>query len=557
MTHSPYVTALVALGLALAPQPAAAQRPADRAEPPHHHGDHEHRLGTVEFPNSGATAAQEPFLRGVALLHSFEYEDAADAFRQAQAADPDFALAYWAEALTYARLLWGREDRAAAGRALERLGPTREARLARAQTPRERAWGAAVEALNGAGEQSVRSRAWADAMQALAQQDAADLEAAAFASIALLMAEASGGYGGGDLRAARRGAIDLAQRVFRANPDHPGAAHYLIHAYDDPEIAAEGLDVARAYASIAPDAQHALHMPSHIFVQVGLWDEAVASNERAWAASREWVRRRADASASWLDFHSLEWLQHGYLQQGRYRDARAVIDTALNVLRDVDVSGTVDPLFVVQRLTFRYAAETGDRSLPPVQVAAGSAPPGARDRYDYFSFISHYQSAVDAALRGDAASPAIAGFRALVQQRAGGAPERGGSAVALLQVDGLLAEAAGDRGSAIELFTRAAALEAGIPPVGPPGLLPSVERLAGMLLDAGRAQEAADAYERALHRWPNRAHSLLGLARARRALGDHAAAAATYQRLLASWHAAEADAPGLAEAREGAAAHTQ
>ncbi|CAN5772163.1 hypothetical protein BH23GEM9_BH23GEM9_22340 [soil metagenome] len=522
-----------------------------RQEPPHVHDAHTHQLGTVHFPNSGSAPAQEPFLRGVALLHSFEYEDAADALREAQDADSGFALAYWLEAITNSKLLWGREDTAAAKRVLRRLGATAESRLARAVTERERGWGAAVEALYVEADVQTRARAFAESLRALAAGDPADHEAAAFASIALQMAELVGAYGRSERAGIRREAIALADRVYRANRDHPGATHYLIHAYDDPEVAAEGLEFARAYAQIAPDAQHALHMPSHIFLQVGLWDDAVASNERAWAASRQWVERRR-ASPVALDFHSLEWLQHGYLQQGRYGAARALIDTVDAVLRGVDAANSVDPQFVAQRLSFRYAAETRDwsRTLPsPTTVTAD----GAETRYASFSFLSHYQGAVAAILRGDTLAPAIEAFRRAVADRSGDDTRRGYVMVTTLHVDAFLASVRGERAAATELLARAAAVEEEISPVGPPAVLPTLEWLGDALLAAGRYAEAADAYERALQRWPNRPRSLIGLARARQALGEANASASAWRTMLETWHAADAELPELDEARRGAA----
>jgi tetratricopeptide (TPR) repeat protein len=520
-------------------------------EPPHSHGAHAHHLGTVVFPTSGAAAAQQPFLRGVALLHSFEYEDAADALREAQAADPDFALAYWLEAITNSKLLWGREDTVQARAVLRRLGPTAEARLARAGTDRERAWGAAVEALYVDADVQTRARAYAESLRAVAASDPTDHEAAAFASIALQMAELVGAYERSERAAIRREAIALADRVYRANREHPGATHYLIHAYDDPEMAEQGLEFARAYAQIAPDAQHALHMPSHIFVQIGLWDDAVASNERAWAASRQWVERRHGTAVE-LDFHSLEWLQHGYLQQGRYRAALALIDTVHAVLRGADVSNSVDPQFVAQRLAFRYAAEARDWSRPLPRPPVIAAADGAQTRYASFSFMALYQDAVGAVLQGDTMAPAITEFRSVVSERSGGQPSRGFLAVTNLHVDALLASARGDRAAAIALLERAAEVEDEISPVGPPTVLPSLEWLGDLLLATDRAADASDAYKRALARWPNRPRSLIGLARARHAVGDVDGSFSTWRKLREAWHAADAELPELAQARGAA-----
>jgi tetratricopeptide (TPR) repeat protein len=540
--------AVAVLILVLAPLNGVRQEALRAQEPPHEHGGHVHGLGTVDFPNSGAPAAQEPFLRGIALLHSFEYEDAADAFREAQTADPSFALAYWGEALTSAKLLWGRDDPEAARGALARLAPNAAARLALARTERERAFGAAVEALYAEADLPTRARGYADSMRTLAERDTDDLEAAAFASIAQLMATYAGALDVAQRATAREAAIAFADRVFRVNRDHPGAAHYLIHAYDDPAVAERGLEVARAYAEIAPDAQHALHMPSHIFVQVGLWDDVVASNERAWAASRTWTARRSAGPTS-LDFHSLEWLQHGYLQQGRYQAARALVDTARAVLAGADLTGSVDPYYAEARLAFRHSAETRDWRSPPVVVADPGSAQAAESRYAFFSLTTKYQAAVGAIVHGDTTAASIEAFRQEVAARLAGRAPGGHLSVMPLHVDALLARAHGDTKTAVALLRLASELEDAVAPVGPPNILPTLEWLGGLLLETGMADEAAAAYERALARWPNRSASLLGLARARRALGDKAGAAERYRQLLANWHSADADLPELAEAR--------
>jgi tetratricopeptide (TPR) repeat protein len=288
-------------------------------------------------------------------------------------------------------------------------------------------------------------------------------------------------------------------------------------------------------------------------VQVGLWEETVASNEQAWTASHAWAERRG-GSAAVLNFHVLEWLQHGYLQQGRYREAWALVDTARAVLKGVDLADTVDPHFVEARLTFRYAAETGRWDTPMASARPAEIPEHAMARARSFLFLAAHQAAAGAILQGDTVAAAIGEFRLAAEQRAGGEPVRGYPAVTVHQVDGLLARARGDREAAIALLTRASELEAEMPAYGPPAALPTLEWLGKLLLEAGRPAEAAAAYERALRRWPNRSASLLGLARARRALGDHAAAAEAYGKLLANWHRADPDLPVLEEVRRGAAA---
>jgi hypothetical protein len=233
-------------------------------------------LGDVTFPNSGAPAAQESFLTGLAQLHNFEYASAAEQFRKAQQLDPAFAMAYWGEAMTYTHPVWMEQDRDAARTALARLGATPEARVAQAKTRREQDYLRAVDILYGDGEKHARDFAYANAMAGLYRSYPDDPDAAAFFALSLL----GTAHAGRDFTIYMR-AASIVEPVFRDHPNHPGAAHYLIHAYDDPVHAPLGLRAARAYAKIAPSAGHAQHMTSHIFVALGMWDDVVAANEAA------------------------------------------------------------------------------------------------------------------------------------------------------------------------------------------------------------------------------------------------------------------------------------
>src|SRR5213594_190943 len=263
-------------------------------------------LGTITFPNSGAATAQAPFIRGVVLLHSFEYQDAAQAFREAQRIDRGFALAYWGEALTYTHPVWNEQDRNAARAALQRLGPTPAARRAKAPTPRERAYLAAVETLYGDGSKAERDSAYSLAMERVMTRFPADSEAKVFYALSLLGLN----QGVRDTTTYLRAAA-IVEQVFRENPNHPGAAHLLIHCYDDPVHAPLGLPAARAYSKIAPDAAHAQHMTTHIFVALGMWDGVVSQNEIASGRDR----------SAWTPNHYTHWLGYGLLEQGRYREA--------------------------------------------------------------------------------------------------------------------------------------------------------------------------------------------------------------------------------------------
>ena len=499
-------------------------------------------LGTVTFPNSGAPAAQASFLRGVALLHSFEYAEAAESFQQAERLDKGFALPYWLEAFTNSHILWGQDAPAAARAALAKLGPTPGARLALGRTDRERSYGAAFEAFYAETTLAVRSKAFADSMRHLAARYPKDLEAAAFASLAIQIANPRG--------VDRDEAIAFAERVVRESPNHPGAVHYLIHATDAPAYAARGLAAARAYAKVAPDAEHAQHMPSHIFLQLGLWDEAVASNERAWRASREWVRRRG-ASGAALDFHDLQWLQYMYLQQGRYTLARSIIDTARAVLAGVDLSapGYPDAQYVTTTVAFQYAADNWDwRAMQGISEVPMPDPSASR-RAQAFAMTAMYQRAFAAAVGGDTAtaSKAAARFRATVDPVGANVPTS--SAIRALEIEAMIATKRGDYGRALELLREASAIEDKFLFVGPPTTLVAHELLGDALVAAKRPAEAEVAYEQELKLTPNRSGALLGLARARLARGDSTGAADAARRLLANWHGADADLAALRETR--------
>ena len=487
-------------------------------EPGHAHAP---ALGRVTFPNSGAARAQEPFIRGIALLHSFEYADAAAAFRQAQRADRRFALAYWAEALTHSPLLWGLDAPDSARRALARLAPTRAARLRLAPTARERSFGAAVEAFYADTTVVARTAAFADSMRALAARDTTDAEASAFAAIAVLMSAYAGPLPPGRDSVLRHEAIALASRVFRANPRHPGAAHYLIHAYDHPAIAAGGLGFARAYAGIAPDAAHAQHMPSHIFVQLGAWNDLVASDERAWAASRGWVRRNR-RPATELSFHSLGWLQYGYIQQGRIAAARALVDTARAVLAGSDLSAAeVDARFAVPELTFAAAAAWGEWRGTAALRPPPAPPGGASVRERIFTYIAGWQAGYAAAMRGDTtvARRVADEHRSLLAALPAGAPGRVRLTLSALHIEAALARGRGDRAREIALLRQAVAIEDAEAPIGPPTSVPAHEQLGAALLADGKPAEAAAVIRRGLALRPNRSELRRALALAERAGG--------------------------------------
>jgi tetratricopeptide (TPR) repeat protein len=456
------------LVIAAAPVALAAQE----VHPSGHAHDRTPALGTIVFPNSGKAAAQAPFLKGVALLHSFEYEAAADAFRAAQKADPALALAYYGEALSYSHVIWRYEDLPASRAALARLGPTPMARIAKGKTPLETLFATAVETFYKEGTLDERVKAYADAMDWLATRQPDDPEAAAFASHALMM---RGFMVSGAARdSIFRRAIALAQRVATGNPNHPGATHYLIHLYDSPGMAKEGLAFARAYDKIAPDAEHALHMPSHIYLQLGMWDDVVRSNERAWAASRSGAHGGAD-------WHAFAWLHYAYLQQRRVDAALALIDTARRLIPNADAA-YIDARYVLARLQFQQNAETGEWTTP-IPVPPASA--GTSDRERGFRNQSRTWLAVAAAMRSDSAEMARLAppFLALADSVDQGAAVPPGAAATALVIRALVLEARRDSAGAAGAWRAALRAERRLDAfVGPPERVFAAELLAERLI---------------------------------------------------------------------------
>jgi tetratricopeptide (TPR) repeat protein len=496
-------------------------------------------LGLVSFPNSGARRAQASFLRGLALLHSFEYTDAGEAFREAQRLDSAFAMAYWGEALTYDHPIWGEHDSTAAREALARLGATPEQRIARGGNARERAYLGAVEALYGAGSLKERRQAYERAMGQVHDDHPSDLEAASLHALAVLSLR-SGDKA--DLRPSVRAAA-IVEEVLRHHPTHPGATHYLIHAYDDPLLAPLGLPVARRYARIAPRSEHALHMPSHIFVHLGLWDDMVASNEAAWTASKAWVKRKGVANDE-LDLHAAGWLHYGYLQQGRYTRARALSDS-LGALFPPDARAGA-PHHVHAYLTMvaiQNVVETRRWD---------STPPGVAPK----PWEHILQAAARAMPRGDRETVAagLAGYRlradTIKQHHDGRMPP--GVRAFERKLTAMDARVNGRDEEAVAALTEAATLEEDLSMVGPPVDPPARELLADLLLELGRVPEAAAAYDATLLRTPLRSAALLGRARAAVKAGDAEGAARWYGLLSRNWKAADADLPELAEVRSGA-----
>ena len=332
--------ALRSLALALAflcPLPAWAQQPAPdstTAQSAASEQDAALELGTLDFPTSGAAAAQEAFLKGALALHSFWYEEARDHFRRAQQLDPAFAMAYWGEAMTHDHPLWGplgEHDSTAARAVLARMDEQDSLK----RTAREQGYVEALRTLyESDGDLAARRAAYAEAMRHLTEQYPEDDEAALFRALAEMA------VAGFDLDEASD-VVPVAARieaVYQRRPEHPGALHYLIHVYDSPPFAPLGLRPARTYADVAPAASHALHMPSHIFRQLGLHEKVVASNEEAYAASVAW-QKRSGRPLSARDYHAFRWLFEAHLALGHYEEARSLLQDLNEIVAEAERRG--------------------------------------------------------------------------------------------------------------------------------------------------------------------------------------------------------------------------
>ncbi len=509
----------VLMALLLAPAMGSADTGLAAQEPTHIEG-----LGSLAFPNSGAEAAQHDFFRGVLLLHSFEYDYAAEAFRAAQEADPDFALAYWGEAMTYTHPVWNEKDPGAARAALARLAPTPQGRQAKAPTPREKAYLNAVEVLYGDGPKARLDTLYSEEMAGLAEAFPEDLEARAFYALSLL------GLSQGDRNVPtymRAGAVAL--DVFEKNPGHPGAAHYVIHSFDDPTHAPLALEAAWAYGPIAPDAGHAQHMTTHIFLAMGMWDEVVAANIRADAVTD---RNLAARGLPQTDCgHYNQWLMYGYQQQGRYEDAEALLMGCYAQAQDERFPAPMRQAaafsYVLQRTV--HLADTRDGDGAPAHSTLEFPENAVVPR-----MLQAWGDGVAAVHRGDMETAHAS--LAYLQAHEESVPTHWVSPYAPVWRGTLEAYArmhSGDGEGALAAAHAAAEYEAALPvDFGPPIAAKPARELEGeILLELGRAEEAMTAFSLALARTPNRIHALMGYGMAAREAGYEDVAMDAHEKL--------------------------
>jgi len=480
----------------------------------------EAELGAVTFETSCKPQVAADINRGVALLHSFWHEEARRTFERAAVADPDCAMAWWGQALGLFHLYSDTptdQDLAAALKALA------TAEAAKETSARETAYIRALHPLfegYKARENYLYAQRFADAMKAVAERYPEDIDAKAYYALALLAAMPPGDA----TRENAKKAVALMYPAFREHPNHPGLAHYIIHACDHPEMAQQGLEAARRYASIAPAAPHALHMPSHIFARLGLWEDDIRSNLASKAAAEVTTGPRIGAENR---LHAMEFLEYGYLQSGRFDEAHAIVEEARTIRKeDSNYADYYDS--VESRFPMLLAIETRDWAM-----ASRLEPlPGVHWFGEALTLVA--RAAAAGHLRdANAGKAAASAFDALMVKASSPKLPPGSSAANVRdEIYAWAAFAQGDAGRAIQLLRETADLQT---KVGKGEVeLPAREMLAEILLLEGRSAEALQEYELSLRSDPNRFNALLGAAHAAEKLGRAEIATKYYRQLRAN-----------------------
>jgi hypothetical protein len=523
-------------------------------------------MGALSFPVTGNAACRKHFTDGMLALHSFMYDRAHAAFQAAAKSDPGCAMARWGDAMAYNHPLWGEDDAASARKALARVSDTD--RLTR----RERAFLGAARALFGEGTPKERLAAWLDEA-ARVHHEFPDDESALEHALALI---ANSEHLSDQRRLMQAAALAL--DVFERKPSHPGAAHYLIHACDTPDHAILALPAAERYSKIAPAASHALHMPSHIFVQLGMWERVARSNEAAWAASENDERGHPIDKFDW---HSYSWLAAAYLELGQVKRAERLLADLRDRLARED---SANPRFAYSLIAHLFVTDAEawnrlDEIAKPLAAhlpldrgeAAASlgcaqhAPGGALDTRFPIGLLSQQRwrwlRAEAAMRRGDEAGvqaeleaekPLFAAIETWHTMLSPQYYERrkASESVFLLGARAYKERTPAAWASAAEAIKKL--IDTGDPNYnGPPFDPPAEQWLGELQLAAGHPKEALAAFDAALRHHPRLSRSLLGAARAARAAGDRRLSVLRYAELAQLWSDADPDLPVLAEVRAG------
>lgn len=512
--HSVFLCGLVVLGVLHAEQ-----------------HDHGHDLGHVHFPVSCAPTAQQTFERGVALLHSFWYDEAEKTFEQVTRADPTCAMGYWGVAMSFYHPVWVPPTAADLKKGAAAVA---KAKSAAAKTQRERDYVAAIEVFYRNSEKMPhreRASAWRKAMQQLSAKYPEDTEAAIFFALALIGTAPAGDK----TYASQKQAAEILNRILREQPDHPGVAHYMIHSYDSPQLAILALPAARSYAKIAPASAHALHMPSHIFTRLGMWQDSIDSNLASAASARDYVARVLPGAASQDQLHAMDYLEYSYLQTSRDADAKRVVEEVAAVTKvDQEV---FQAAYALAAIPARYALERRRWS----EAAALRVQPAwfPWKQFGFAEAITHFAGALGAARSGNPSSARGAIEKlAAIQKALAQAPQDYDWAtqveVQRLAASAWLAHAEGRNEPALRWMREAADLEdrADKHPVTPGPVLPARELLGELFMELDQPALALPEFETVLRSSPRRFNSTYGAARAAELTGDRRKAKERYSELL-------------------------
>jgi tetratricopeptide (TPR) repeat protein len=499
------------------------------------------QVGNVNFPNSCSPEVQAALEKGLALLHSFQYQESGQAFGDAAQRDAQCAMAYWGKAMALDHQLWEFPNPAILAVGRKQI---EQAQKISSQTGREREYIAAAAAFyrdDPKLSHTDRVQAYSTAMQKLYADNPKDVEAGAFYALSLVAL----GQDGVDDLANRRKAIAILNPLFAQQPNNPGVAHYLIHAADVPELAKDGLPAARAYAKIAPDSSHATHMPSHIFRRLGLWQEMIESNIAAIAAAAEATQaHRGDAS---YEFHPMDFLDYGYLQSGQEAKARHLIDEAKNVpgAKAEDIANHQAMFAAVNAIELRRWKEAASLAIPDVRLIWQDATYWARA-------IGSARSGDLAAARADSEKLAEIMKAQEAHEREAGNKVTEGESVEQREVDGWIAYTEGKSDDAVADLRAAVKREE--EDREDPISMPAREMLADLFFELKQPSEALREYQAVLKDYPNRFDSVYGAARSAEGAANPQQARKFYAQLV-SISLPGADRPELQAARSFSAGH--
>jgi tetratricopeptide (TPR) repeat protein len=536
---------MIFVATALLASPVRQALPAEAAPPP----AAAKATGEVNFPISCGPAAQKIFNRAVWTLHSFWYPEAVKAFTEVTAAEPSCAMGYWGIAMSNWYPLWYPPGPAALKAGSEAV---EKAMAASPKTDRERDYIAAIAAMYRDSDKldhRTRAVAYEKAMEQVYLKYPEDREAAVFYGLALNAAALPTDK----TYANQRKAAEILNKVWAEQPNHPGVVHYLIHSDDSAQFAQAGLDAAICYAKIAPEVPHALHMPSHIFTRLGMWQQSIESNRAAHDVAIAYVHKSLGPTGfDGETVHTMDYLEYAYLQTGQDGAAKAVVDELIGFRENA--APNLPTAYAVAAIPVRYALERRDWKAA---AALATAPiPFPLDKFPWAEAMISFARALGAAHTGDAAGAEteIAKLQSLEDKLLQAKDTYWANQIEVqrLGAAGVLAHAKGDDKKALELVRAAADLDATMDkhPATPAAVLPARELLADLLLETSDAPAALKEYQQSLRAEPNRFRSILGEARAAKQTGDTTGAKEAYQKLVTLVQANPgADRPELAEAK--------